>query len=817
MANTVRHFRDNLTIDLDLISRLGARAGDTLVLGARQAVLSALVPYFDYVIAVDQLTVPASAGTNVSGDGVDVTVLARNIEGALNIISAGVDGSDGVDGEPGEPGMIEEDPRGKPVLGPGGNGGAGGNGDAGGAGGRITILYASASQTPTGSAPGGKGGLGGRGGSGGMGRPPGRRGAGGRPGLNGPAGTVDIRQVDIAEVWTTLDSDSAQGWAAYRAEVAGYLFRKFDFDSQLAALNETNAALLLNPADSEALTIQSRIVNRQVPCGLPRDLDIAPDFPGLSANLLAEMNLVNSAFQSFVSAVSLEAIAESIRQNLSVVKVQLVNRREEAQADIEIALQDVAIASAEKANFQKQFDDVQKEIDDLQNDPFSIGDFFTTVGTIAGAVAGIATGAGALVSIPAAIASIQSVVDRTDNIALFIGELGNAAKDPKNKTKFEQDIAAVNGMGGDLKDLVKGTKSVISLLKVVSDIDSGSGQGAVKKLLKQQATLGRQRMIAAMREKQAQSRVAASQQRVGNLTEEITDIDQRLSHWNVEIAFLQAASELLIRAARELVDMVMEDVFLAQRAHEIYQLEPAPGLRFDYGFLHPDVDRSLTSIQRATTSLVSLSGMPVQILSWIQMYQQLNTAQIGFDVIHPQLSLTISDPAQLQAFASGSQLSFTIGLDQVPQGMFELKANALGIQLNGASATQSSNIWITHSGEWSINRRTDGSLTTMTLRPRREVFAIGQGTGTLEASIPANPQSNSESGPPFSFWGRGIATTFRLQIAPPSAMDLSQLSSVHITVDCIGYSPQVAGAQFVITPPIEVTAAPLLLAEAVAA
>src|SRR5688572_31290581 len=117
--------------------------------------------------------------------------------------------------------------------------------------------------------------------------------------------------------------------------------------------------------------------------------------------------------------------------------------------------------------------------------------------------------------------------------------------------------------------------------------------------------------------------------------------------------------------------------------------------------------------------------------------------------------------------------------------MFELKANALSLQLNRAVTSQSANIWVTHSGEWTMNRRTDGSVTAMLLRPRREVFAIAAGSGVLRSSIPANPQSNSEPGPPFSFWGRGVATTFTLEVAQPSTLDLSQLTAIHVTVDCI--------------------------------
>lgn len=822
MANTVRYFRDSLTVDQNLIYGLSPQPGDTLVFGARQVILSALVSTYDYVIVADKLTVAPNAPTSLTGqDGnpsPDVTVLAGNIEGVLQLKCAGMNGEDGAAGEDGESGVTDNPEGGRPIILPGGAGGNGENGTDGGAGGKITVFYGSATQAPTGTAPGGIGGRGGQGGRGGAGKPPGKAGRPGKAGNNGGPGLITIAQVAEVDLFKSLDAASAQGWAAYRAEVAGFYFRKFDFGSQLTALDETRAALLLNPADAEALTIQSRIMNRQIPSGLPRDLDIAPDFPELAANLTAEIAVVQNAFQSFVSVVSLETIAESIRESLDVMRVQLGNRKQEAQADVVIAKQDVEIAKAEKTNIQKQIDDVQKAIDEVRNRGFSFGDLISDVGSIAAVVAGMATGVGAIISIPAGLAALQRVAEGRDLVTL-LGELSNAAKDPKHKTKFEQDIANINGLGGDLKDLVKGTKSMISFVKVVSDLEgamSHSDQSETGKLLKQQALLVRQKMVAALREKQANTRVAAAELRVNNIAAEIADINERLSHWNNQIASLTAATDVLVRSARRLVDMVMEDVFLAQRAREIYQLELTPDLRFDFGFLHPDHDRSLGPAQRAAATLTSLSGMPIQVLSWIKMFQQLNTAQIGFDVIHPQLSLTIGDPAQLQAFANGAVLSFSIGLADLPSGMFELKGNALGLEMTGASSTQSSNIWVTHSGEWSMNRRTDGSVTTMTLRPRREVFAIPAGTGKLTANIPATPQSNSEPGPPFSFWGRGVATTFRLQIAPPSTMNLSQLSAIHITVSCIAFAPQSAGAKVKITPEIQVLTAQQLMELAIA-
>jgi hypothetical protein len=798
-------------VDQSAIQELSPQGGDTIVFGARRITLSGLLSGFSYVIAAEELTVPAGAVTAMTNFDPaapsSVTVLAGKIQGALNLSLAGSNGQSGADGEPGESG-IDNSGGGKPVVLPGGAGGPGEDGEAGDPGGNITVRYTEAAQTPTGQAPGGIGGAGGKGGPGGPGRPPGKPGRNGRPGANGAAGTVSIQQTAAEQVFQALSADSARGWAAYRAEVAGYLLRKFDFDSQLAALAEVNAALQLNPDDAEAAVIQGRIINRQIPTGLARDLDIAPDYPSLSANLPAEIAIVQNAFQMFVSVVSLETIAESIKEQLKVMRLQVANRAQEAQADVALANGDVAIAQAEKINIQNQIDQLQHDIDAAQNQSFSIGDLFTTVGTVAGALAGIASGPGAIISVAAGLASVLRVADGRD-LTTFIGELGNAVKDPKNKTKLEQDVVQIKGLGGDVKDLVKSAKSLISFVKVISDLDSASstpGQGQTGKLLRDKAKLTRDRMVASMRERQAQARVAAAQQRVAHLATEMAAIDDKLAHWSAEAAALGAAVDLLIRAARQVVDMVMEDVFLAQRAREIYQLDGTPDLRFDFGFLHPDDDRALSPAVRAAATLTSLSGMPLQVLAWNQMFQQLNAAQIGFDVIHPQLSVAVTDLTQLQGFAGGAALRIRIGLENVPAGMFELKANALRLQLVGATASQSANIWVTHSGEWSMKRRTDGSETAMLLRPRREVFAIAAGSGVLDSSIPAVPQSNSEPGPPFSFWGRGVATTFTLQLSTPSTLDLSQLSAIRLSVDSIAFAPQSAGVLVAIAPEIQVVA-----------
>ena len=797
MSETIRFIRDKVSIDQNLISSLKGHAGDTLVIAARQVTLSALLPQFDYVIAADELIVAPQAVTSLTGvignPSPAMSILARSIKGTLVVNAAGMVGLNGAKGADGASGIEPAPKKGdKPIIGPGGDGENGADGGNGGNGGNVLIRFSSASQTPTGTAPGGSGGKAGKGGVGGSGKPPGKDGKDGRPGLRGNPGPVEIARSGANDVWKLLDSTSAKKWATYRTEVAGFFFRKFDPGSQLIALEETRNALITNPANSDAITIRDRITNRQIPSGLSRDLDIAPDFQGLSANLTAEIPIVQNSFQAYISAVSLEEVADSISDGLTLMVHQLANRRIEARADIAIAQQDVRIIQAEISNIDVQIKDIDKQIEHIQDSRFSIGGMLSDVGAIAGVVAGLGSGAGAIISIPGGLVSLQHVFGGDANLGLkdFLKFL---QEKPDSNSLTSEHLEVVRKLGGKMTDLITGTKSLISFGKCMLDLENAMslpGQDAIGKLLKQQLILTRQRMVADLRATQARSRVAAAQLRVSNLGEEILQVRERLDHWSNDAVQLAQAAQLLIRSARDIVDMVMEDVFLAQRAREIYQLDGITGLRFDFGFLHPDVDRSLTPVQRASSSLTSLSGMAIQVLAWDQIFRQLNMAQIGFDVIHPQLSVAITDVVRLREFAAGSTLEFNIDLKDIPEKMLELKVNALSLEMVGATSTQSANIWITHSGQWSMKQRTDESIFDLLLLPRSEVFACSPSGSPLKAKIPANPQSPAEPGPPFSFWGRGVASTFRLQVAQPSVINLAQLTAINLTIDCIGYATQ---------------------------
>jgi hypothetical protein len=128
---------------------------------------------------------------------------------------------------------------------------------------------------------------------------------------------------------------------------------------------------------------------------------------------------------------------------------------------------------------------------------------------------------------------------------------------------------------------------------------------------------------------------------------------------------------------------------------------------------------------------------------------------------------------------------------------------SLDLELIGASATGSALLWVQHSGHWIMARRPSPAVPNppdveFALFPHVEAFNLRAGSGALSAAIPAQPQSNVDPGPPFSFWGRGALADWTLFTdASATALDLSGLSAITFRIGCIGLV-----AQGTVVPPV---------------
>jgi hypothetical protein len=322
-------------------------------------------------------------------------------------------------------------------------------------------------------------------------------------------------------------------------------------------------------------------------------------------------------------------------------------------------------------------------------------------------------------------------------------------------------------------------------------------------------------MIARLRQKQAQDRVAAAKRTAQDFANEANNAKNLLQSWGKETDFLNRAVDSFINMGRQLVDIAAKDVFLARRALEIYELDDASDVRFSYGYLHPDDDQSLPPPRRVTQSQTSVAALAPAILAWNDTFNQLNTAQAsGFDVVQPAISISITDPVVLAHLSTGNGLQFSIDVDATPSSIFELKINSLELELDGASATSPVMFWIEHSGHWKMVPRpvasahTDAALVEFTLFPHVEIFNCKASAGTLSATIPENPQSSAEPGPPFSFWGRGVIADYRIYPDPSArGLDLSKLTALKLSISCIGFARQGAAQ----SPPKVLKPVPVLL------
>lgn len=804
--STVAFFRDSLTLDNSLPALLAAakltiKPRDTLVLGARLCTIAALPGDFNYVIGADNLTVATPALT-VNGTGSNpsptVTILAVEINGALNLDcrgAAGAPGTPGVRGDDGGIEIINNKPKKFPPT-PGGNGG---NGGAGSRGGVATVRFCIALQPPVATARGGAGGAAGAAGKAGKGVPKAADGKAGKLGASGAEGTATAAKVPLADIWKSVDFASALAWSAYRTEVGAHFFRVFDPGSQLIALGQFDHALQLNPGNIEAQTLRSRIIQRQTPTGLSRDIDISPDYKDLSANLGAEAILVQNAFAAAASAMQNLQTANGFKDQFTAMVQQLTDRAAEAQDNVQLAQQDVKIANAEERILSDQVASTRAQIDKLQNQSFDLGGFLTGVGSIVGSIASIATGLGAIVSVPSAIIALNNLDTRFGIVDVLNGEFAYLKdKDPKK----DYD-AAMGKVGKGLKAFMQAESNAAGLLvnmnafeRELEGAGSKTDQSQAAQLLKQLVTLQKQQMVARLRQAQARDRVIAAQRQTNNLLSEVQTAQGLLNTWTNTEAFLTRAVDIFIGSARHLIDIVAEDVFLARRALEIYQLERADDLRFDFGYLHPDQDRSVTPLERVTRSQISISALAPSILTWNSLFTRLNVAQAaGFQVVHPAVAVSITDPGVLAQLSSGRGLQFTIDASGTPASIFELKVNAMTLELEGASATSLVLFWMEHSGHWKMKSRS-GGVVEFSLFPHIEAFNCSAATAKLTATIPALPQTSSEPGPPFSFWGRGVMADWRIfPDTPTPGLDLSRLTAVKLTIQCIGFASLGAGVQ----------------------
>lgn len=797
----ITHFRDKITFDDTFANQLGAQPGDTVVVGARLLTVTTrnpnLLPGCNLTLVADQLAAIRGAGLSTTSGS--YTIYAQQIMTPLALITKGVDGVNGQNAVA-DTTETDWDTRGKPhlVRVPGKPATAG---TPGGPGGAITIRFASAKDKPTARSLGGRGGTGGNGAPANPDVPRAKSYPNGHNGADGASGPISITRVSRTTLLTQIAAQPwAQEWAGYRVEVGTYFFRQYTPFSQIAlAITEFTTALALDPRNTTATQMLTRIVNEQTPLGWPRHLDIAPDVTDLAANLATSVQFLQGAFTLAGEVVGNTQVAQAMRGQMEQMVTQLQSRQQEAAANIQIAQDGVDIASAQVQVTQGQIQKVQAQIVALQNQSFSVLDIVTTVGELAGAIASIAGGVVSVVGVPGAIVAFGSLAQ---NATTLLNLLKSAGNDLESLAK---------GIDG----IYKASQGVVSFSKAVSQLEdasnASSGQGTSGQLLAQLASLVAQRLIDDLKGKQAQDQLAGATQAQQDAANDLALAQEQLANWSQQADFLNNAATFMIAAARRLADMVMLDAFYVARALEIYELEGPLPLQFNYGYVSPDEEHDLPIVERASASLQSLSALPIAAESWSQIYSTLNLVQAGgFDVVQPNYQITIDDPAALASLQTAGGLKFTVNVADLPPEFYEVKVAGVQVELVGANAAQSVIFWVQHSGHWMMRKRGSGEIGEFFLNPHNATCNLAPAGAGLKGTIPQTPSSPTTAGPPFSFWGRGIAAdwyVFPTDSIPPAAhLDLSHLSQVVVTFQGLAYAKQSIGPRPII---VHATARPV--------
>jgi hypothetical protein len=860
--------RDSIILDDNLFAAAGANVpmptDGTVVLVAGSCKLLSLPTIFEastvhsYIILADTLDTSGATGmrppvipagtklplksSSITLPGASVSIYANTITAALSVDVSGLPGTPGMAGKAG----ASEIPLAVPLLKtggggtggepPGGNGGAGGNGGQGGAGGNVVIRYASAAASaPTASSQGGPGGPGGVGGKGGIGNPPGKAGANGLPGASGKPGTTSVTQVAAGQVFTGLEADWLTTWSSYRTQVGEYLFRLFDAASQVQAQAEFTAALQLDPTNTTAQTLLTRLIQQETPSGISRHLDMSPDYGQLP--VLGETQLVVQEFLILQNTATQAEIAAAALAQLQLSLQQLKDGLTESQDELTVANEGLLAASANSNMYQGQLSGLLGQLNGLENQSFSLGSALTTVGDVVnaiGSVVGLVGGIMALVvkqpaastqqaSAPTtigngfgqnsgAIVSIQFALAASDPAA-GVQQVNAAGAQPQQSGQSPQQQQS--NLGKNLQGVMSGATGIITnFTKVYNDITGASNAAAINQLLAQLTTVTQQAGVATLRAKQAKDAVVAAQQRVTDYTNEVNLASNMVTSWSQETNALNQAVNQMIPMVQALADKVADDVFISRRALEIYQLEDASSAHFDYGWLPPDTDSNLQAdgsvqgtVLRAQQYLQKIGTLPTDVITWNDIYTALNvTGTAGFDIVHPDIEVTIDDAAALAGLKSGAGILFSVGIGPDPAsavntaGIYELKVNSLSLELTGASQSSDARLWIQHSGHWIMQQPPAGSpptpqQTEFMLFPHVETFNLQAGTASLTAQIPEQPQSGADPGPPFSFWGRGVLADWYLYTdSTISSLNLSGLTAVKLTFSCTGLVPQGAPA-----------------------
>lgn len=691
----------------------------------------------------------------------------------------------------------------------GGRGGAGGNGGAGGRGGRIEVAFTAAGVpgSVVVTATAGRAGAAGRRGSGGRGDAHGESGAAGRTGTAGAAGTTTVDPLSARTYWTrastTLGHQRSVDWAAYRVRMGTYFYRRFKpndatrNDMLRMATIEFAAVAHLDPGNAEAAQLDRQIELGQNVLGFSTRLDIVPEFE--------HYLFFYTTWAPFVTAFYGQGIAILLTADDKTDKVKLFEDKvRELRDRVDIDDTEVAAARVGRDAGRKVIDQSILRVSQLDarikaaiakrpDDSINIGAVVSTVASVGAAVVAV------VAAVPTAGTSLFALVPALAGLGVSLNDVGGHLFDA---TQAEKDALKkqYDKVGKNVDEIVKGAKATISLVQALDKLSSAktADNAEAVALMQQGIELAYELLLARLHGEQAELLLEARTLQAASDRRLVLLAESQLERLRHDQAVLQDAGLSAIRTTQRRANSLLTKAFLAQRAVEIYTLKDVSSrVTFDSGFILPDIEQNFIERELGIPDLVAAYTQSwLQFLDPIDMVADYDSyfASAGtFDLTGATVTHNISDAAAIAAFKATAQLSFSIGLDDLPPNRFESKVEAVHIALIGATSPNGvANCTVRRGGRY-LARRRGGGVIDQPLEPHDTlVHTIFSPLNII--GVPPSIGASARQHFALSFWGRGVCGTWEIAleetVLPSARVDLSGLTEIQLWVPTQCFIPR---------------------------
>ena len=482
--------------------------------------------------------------------------------------------------------------------------------------------------------------------------------------MDGDPGTVEVSVVQEADFWSAIAPLAAGGRPTglrSGSTTSGLLTRPRP---------RARASSSSRWPSSRLSRCSSRRIARLWPCatdwsttrtclGLARDVDIIPNFPYAEQVVVDYAPLVLGLFQTATSLLqgnlTLEQMAANIAREIAHLSgLEVVLETERAAAE-----RGLAAAQTEQEKATELFNALQARITakraELESKTFGWLDLFGIGGYIAVvAIISLATGGGAAAVAGAYLPQIISTL--TDGGGLPFKEADRAAA--LNAALGLKGLLGKDGKPDPLGPML------LSLSKLLSDIDESDGDADLKAMLRESVELTFDKLISARRVEQAALSLAAADLRLQQARIDRDRAQAQLDGLTTDVDYLEQVALTLIRSAQGYMDILMRYAFFAARAVEIYTVDDLSNeVFYDYGYVHPDLEQDysdgLLPLAQLIGAYVTSWGRFVGVIGYRSRYDAYFA---GTDRVSDKVFVSVTDPATLADFRATQTLAVEVRL-----------------------------------------------------------------------------------------------------------------------------------------------------------